>query len=245
MAADPIRRWTALALAVAMALIAIAAPRPATAGDQVTLQRARWTVNTPLGDAHGVVAVIQAADGRWRCDVLLDEGQGTTADDVLERRGRGWTLTGHPEGGVVQPWGEPWRTTGPALAEALAEVLADWSGGPWSDAAAVGAPRRWRTTAPRGPRTVVVPQWTDLPAAWRPESHTAPTGGALKRRLTGRGRGRGDDGGVLRLSPGEGGLLITSSRLPGTLRLDWPVGAVTDLPDEAFLPLWPLADLLP
>lgn len=243
MSVERTRAWTVPLLVVALA--AGVAPGQESGGGDVHFRHGHWTLKTPLGDARGAMAVLQAPDGRWRCDVVVEGDGGAASADVLRRQGQGWTLTGSEAGGVVQPWGEPWRTTGPALSLALGAILVEWSGSeqPLGDAAM--RPRRWRLAATGLPRTVVVPDWDDLPAAWRPEGGRDPGGSALKRRLTGRGRGRGDAGGVLRLDPRDDGLHVTSTRLPGSLLLDWPDGGATDVPDEAFLPLWPLADLLP
>lgn len=71
----------------------------------------------------------------------------------------------------------------------------------------------------------------------------APT---LRERLAQRGTGRGGPGETLRLAPAAAGATVmTSSRRPGSLRLDvWRRLPVRYPVRESFVPLWPLLELL-
>jgi hypothetical protein len=175
--------------------------------------------------------------------VALDEdGQRVARDDLLQRRGRGWTLAGQPVGGFVQPWSEPWRAVGPAAAAAFGGVLDRWRGAV-ADDDPPARPRRWRPAPQHADQVVTLTGWDDLPAEWRLAARPRQ-GGDLRRRLTARGLGRGGDGVVLRLRRLEGALVARSNRWPGTLTLAAPGHEAATLPPEAFLPLWPLAEFL-
>ena len=92
---------------------------------------------------------------------------------------------------------------------------------------------------------MVLEDWAGLPASWRPPAPGPDEVGDLRRRLAARGLGRGGDGLVLSLRWDEGGLVATSARWPGRLVLRRTGGEAAELPPEAFLPLWPLAEFLP
>lgn len=234
------------ALGPVLLLLLIAAPRglvPAAPGRgpadgaapeapvAATLARGTWQLETPLGRATGAMLLLRdPAGGRWRVEVGLAESAPVPGADLRQRRGRGWTLTGGAGAGFIQPWAGPWREAGPQATAALTEVVVAWL--------AAAAPEA-------RPRTVVLRDWEALPAAWRPPRRLPAGRGDLRRALTRRGLGRGGPGAVLELAPAEDGLRVTARRWPGNLRLQAPAVTAVEVAPEAFLPLWPLADLLP
>ncbi|HOX26307.1 MAG TPA: hypothetical protein PLL30_06925 [Candidatus Krumholzibacteria bacterium] len=233
------RRRTAM-WPLAIVLAGGLAPGAAAAGE--TLRVADWTLVTPLGDASGrLLYLASPATGQWRCEIAVDRGgSGLTRADLLRRSGSGWTVTGGPAGGFVQPWDEAWRPLGSGAQAAMQRFLDLWvreAGRP-----AAGGPGRWRRPEAAAVPTVALATWADLPAAWRPPDDEALPGGQLRRRLAERGRGRGGDGLVLRLRWSGGDLVVTSTRWPGDLTLTDAVPEAASVPDEAFLPLWPLAE---
>jgi hypothetical protein len=204
-----------------------AADGPVTA----SLARGAWELETPLGRVAGAMLVLHdPAAGRWRAEVGLAESAPVRGEDLRHRRGRGWTLTGDAATGFIQPWAGPWREVGPEATAALTDVVVTWLA-----AAAPGA----------RPRTVVLRDWHALPAAWRPPPRLPAGRGDLRRTLTRRGLGRGGPGAVLALTSAADGLRVTARRWPAELRLEGPVTSPVEVAPEAFLPLWPLADLLP
>ena len=215
---------------------AVAAPPSDPPDGQVIAARlveGQWTLRTPLGEVTGVVLLVQAADDpagppAWRCEVAVaEDGRPPAAEAVRRRHGRGWTVTGGAGGGMVQPWSGPWRQLGAEAAAALGELMGAWA----------------EPTAGRD--RVVLRSWEALPASWRPTGMGDGTMGTLRRELTTRGRGRGGAGAVLRLVRAGRGLEITTVRWPATLEVGPPVATAVLVPPEAFLPLWPLADILP
>ncbi|MFO7610197.1 MAG: hypothetical protein R6X35_13595 [Candidatus Krumholzibacteriia bacterium] len=205
----------ALALALGWATAAGAQPADTVAG---TLQVAAWRGAFLGRGADGTVALLAGPDGTCRAEV----GEGPVAlASLLARQGRGWTLVLPAVGdAVLQPWDREWRRLPADLAaglRAVAQAVADPAG---------GGPRRRHVLPPAGPSP------------------------GLRAALAARGRGRGGPGEVLtvvrRGDPAAGGALaVRSSRRPGSLTItalrSLPVAYA---PDEVFVPLWPLADLL-
>lgn len=180
-----------------------------------TLIEGSWR-GTVLGRSATGSFLLLVDDGGW---VRLELAQGRTGDlqALMARRGEGWTVVTDPDGtGTSNAWGEEWRTLEPDLAALVAR------GG----AAVAQAPAGLFAT-----RRVV-----------RRE------GGAtdLRRRLVRRGRGRGGPGEVLRISgDSHGRVTIIGSRRPGHLELGPLRRHPVHYPNgEAFVPLWPLADIV-
>lgn len=210
-----------LAGAAALALaLGWAAPAGAQADGTVagTLRTAAWRGAFLGRGAAGRLALLAGPDGTCRADV----GEGPVdLPALLARRGRGWTLVLPGAGdAVLQPWDREWRRLPADLAAGLRAVA-----GALADPAA-GSPRRRHVLPPAG----------------------EPPG--FRAALAARGRGRGGPGEVLtvvrRGDPAAGGALaVRSSRRPGSLTFTDLRGLpVSYRPDEAFVPLWPLADLL-
>ncbi len=167
------------------------------------------------------------ASGAWRLEIALADGAAPTLPaDLRRRHGRGWTLCGGPDGAFIQPWNEKWRQVGPATAGFLDQLAATLT-----------------PPAEAGRQRLVLTSWDDLPAGWRPPGPPAPVGGRLHRHMVVRGLGRGGDGLVVTVDPTGTGLRLTTTRWPVVLEAR-PGDATRrgDLPAEAFLPLWPLAE---
>jgi len=212
--------------------------------DADTVWIGSWRLETPLGTAHGTLLYLVADRGAWRCELAVAEaGDEPRRTDLLHRRGRGWTLVGGPDGGYVQPWDEGWQALASASEGALAQLLRVWTGASPRSGPAGRGPGAPGGRSP-GPQPVVLDRWEDLPADWRPPDELPSTGGDLRRRLTSRGRGRGGPGLVLYLRPRAAALEVGTTRWPGRLTVAGPVHEVADVPAEAYLPLWPLADFL-
>ncbi len=240
-------RWTVGSSVLLLGML-LAACLPAAAADDHHLRSGTWRLETPLGAATGPFLMIESRPGEtWRCEIAVaEDGRWPANDDLRHRKGRGWTLSGTTEGGFVQPWSEPWRVLGPSATSALGEILERLIvGESVASASSRDGHRRWRTAEPRRPMPVILDDWEGLPAAWRPPESGPVTGGALRRRLSTRGLGRGGDGLVLDLAWHGEELVATTARWPGKIELNLLDVESLDLPAEAYLPLWPLAEFLP
>jgi hypothetical protein len=211
------------------------------------LHHGTWLLETPLGEASGPFLVARTPDGAfWRCEVaLVEDGRWPSREDILRRRGRGWTITHTPDGSFAQPWNEPWQELGGATARSLGQLIDRWRGVDLREFATWSYPRRWRPREPWQPRPVVLDDWGGLPASWRPPGEGPDTVGHLRRRLVTRGLGRGGEGLVLELRWDQAALVATTARWPGRLSLNRTGSEPAALPAEAYLPLWPLAQFLP
>ncbi|MEZ4388312.1 MAG: hypothetical protein R3D98_12210 [Candidatus Krumholzibacteriia bacterium] len=211
-----------LALALVAGLCPVGAARAATEELE-----GRWRLGSPLGEVAGPWLLVRDhAAAAWRLELAVAEtGSGPTRDDLRARRGRGWTICAGPDGAFIQPWNERWSEVGPATARFLSALVA-----------AVGHPESAATGR------LVLPSWDDLPAAWQPPRRVPAEGGRLHRRLVERGLGRGGDGLVVSSRATADGLRWSTRRWPVVLLTRTLARALTpDLPPEAFLPLWPLA----
>lgn len=227
---------------------------PASAADPladavpVSLTEGRWSLQTPLGDAGGPLLLLLGPGADWRLEVGLDPPHGPAdTGHLLRRQGEGWTLAGDAEGGFTQPWNEGWRAFGPRAAARLHDLLLAWLEGPRTKSAPDEI-RRWRL--PMRPATPRLP--APAPEIWlapqQGEAIGTPAPGArhdLRRRLTGRGLGRGGPELALRAEWRGASFLVNTARWPGRLTLERIATRPLSAPAEAFLPLWPLAELLP
>ncbi len=176
----------------------------------------RWQAGAFGRSAAGDAVLLANHDGDCRLEIAAD-----TADPaaLLERQGRGWTVVlGVAGTGVLQPWDAPWTRLDDRLAPLLAaaaRALADTSG-------------------PGG-----------LRPAERLVLRPAGPAPALRQALAVRGRGRGGDGEVLRIDRRGGVLHLRSSRRAAGVRLgDIRRVPVRYLEPDAFVPLWPLTDVI-
>lgn len=205
-----------------MAVVALLLAAPARSATDES--EGVWRLESPLGTVAGSWLLVQdATGGAWRLELgLAGDGPGA---DLRRRQGRGWTFCSLDDEAFVQPWHGKWWQAGPATASFLGRLA---------------------TVAIDPPRRLVLASWDDLPSDWRPPGRKPPPGGDLRRRLVMRGLGRGGDGLVVSVAASDCGVRLTTTR--------WPVGIEVavlerrqgvDLPAEAFLPLWPLADVVP
>lgn len=184
----------------------------------------RWRLDTPLGAVAGAWLLVQdEAAGAWRLELgVVEEGPGGPPADLRRRQGRGWTFCGLDDQTFVQTWHGKWWQAGPSTAAFLRELA---------------------TVAMDGPRRLVLATWDDLPPDWRPPGREPPPGGLLRRRLVSRGLGRGGDGLVVSVAARDEGVRLTTTRWPVSIEVASPTcRRGDDLPAEAFLPLWSLAD---
>lgn len=236
-----------LPLLAAFLLLTLSAA--ALAGSPATEGVAGWRLDSPLVSAAGTALWLVDGAGSWRVEIGQATEHHPDVEDLLTRQGTGWTLAcAGPAAVLMQAWGEPWQEVDGAMAATVARLLARWGGQITAMPAAPPAARRpWRAASGRAPaaQTLTIDQ---LPAAWsvpgEPLAHQ-DCRSALRRALTLRGRGRGGPG--LRLdvtTAPSGGLELTSPRWPATVHLEPAVlNHRSDVPPEAFLPIWSLADL--
>lgn len=213
------RRWPLVVIALAVAAT--------TAGAGTDLFQGRWRLSSPLGGIEGVWLLVHDASAEaWRLELAVDDrGEAPAAADLRRRRGRGWTLCGRNDAAFVQPWHGKWWQASPATAGFLRQLA--------------------MVARPAGPssRRLVVDTWDDLPPSWRPPGRQPPEGGRLRRELVTRGLGRGGDGLVVTAAAHASGVSLSTTRWPVRVEIDPPAHRLgPDLPAEAFLPLWPLAD---
>jgi hypothetical protein len=235
-----VRADRSAAVVVNLALV-LAGAAGAMAG--VTEGQATWALSSPLASSGGRALWISDGAGSWRLEIGVVDDAAPGATDLLGRQGRGWTLAcAAGSSALLQPWGEPWREMDADLAAAAATTLAQWGGG----ASEPGETRsRWRACPLRPDamgRSLAV---GELPAEWNPAGATGAGSGSLRRALTMRGGGRGGPGLCLDLvRRPDGGLDLTAARWPGRLRLSRAsLRPCQDLPAEAFLPIWSLAEI--
>jgi hypothetical protein len=219
-------------------------------GSTARLGSGAWHLQTPWYEAAGWAIILLTDDGCWRLDCALsDPGWQADRGDVERRQGDGWTLVGDVAGGFAQPWRSPWRQIGRDASLAMATLVDWWLAG---DTAPPLGPtsRRWRQPRAHRPLGVELPD----PAAVPFYRTGAESGGGrsgeepvaeLRNRLITRGRGRGGAGLRLLAHWADGALVLRSTRWPGNLRCEPVRTELLRVPVEAFLPLWPLADVLP
>ncbi len=208
-------------LAAVLMLLALGAAGqddpPADAAGSLLL--ARWHAGAFGREAAGMLAVIDDGRGQVRAEVA-DGDAGLPK--LLDRDGRGWTVILAVDGqALLMPWGDRWRNLEPRAHGLLAAVAGALAAEP----------------PPPGERRTQRLAVAD------------PAAPDLRRRLAARGRGRGGAGETLRLAwserPGDPWLEIRSVRRPGSLELGPPEAVAVTYPvQEAFVPLWPLRDLV-
>ena len=244
------------------------------------LHVAGWRV-TAFGErAHGVACWIAGADTALRLEILALSDDVAVPDEtdqrrrlttLLARRGDGWTYAraGRDLPGLLNRWGERWRTVSPDLARLLQVISLTLSAGPpaadprppaVADKGRDDLPSasRWRAAAPgrhRSPEPLVKlggDLWLAQPGSETADPSEAQTTVRWRRDLVARGRGRGGLAEVVTLawitSAGVTPwpqLAVRSVRRAGTLYL-WPLATEPVLYPavETFLPLWPLQQLL-
>ncbi|MBU1073362.1 hypothetical protein KKG45_08950 [bacterium] len=233
----------------AMAVSAVAGSDPAQRAGN--LQGVTWSFSAWGRSAEGLACWLRDPDGPWRLDVLLtqeaERGQ-AAMNDLMHQLGDGWTIVATGDhGDFLQPWRDKIEVLSPGQRQRLTALLELAASG--RDAMpgliACGAEVQMRRPRHRHSRTPW-PERTheddDVCAVTWP----AAEAGGFRRRLEDRGRGRGAGDEVWRVSfAGERGWRLTSSRRAGSLRVvALPDRQVEYFPDEVFIPLWPLGELL-
>lgn len=217
---------------------------------------AAWRAEA-LGHAiEGHACWVVGTDEVLRLEVALDESGAGPVRSLFQQSGQGWTVVlGEPGQGTFNGWAEAWRQVPPAFETWIRDALL-------CDGATTGVPVVWRPVPrPRFARRAgeaAVYRWIAPTLALDDRAGNAgsATGSNLRDRLVRRGSGRGADREIARLevggprpaaSPWRAGttMRLGSSRRPGSIR--WTIlvrRAEIAVPDEVFLPLWPLADFL-
>lgn len=235
---------------LALLLMVVWSPASGSETMSASLRDGVWQLSSPLGEISGPLIVLQDHDGSsWRCEVgLQDQAMVDPRSDLLHRTGRGWTITCSEGEGFIQPWNDAWHPLGSEVTETFQQMIVAWEMGisPGEPAAPPSFRHRWQATPHHGQthQVLVLDSLDDLPASWQLQPRSSHETGHLRRRLTTRGRGRGGEGVVLKLTVEEGNLNITSVRWPGRLVLVRQGWVPMPAPPEAYLPLWPLADFI-
>ncbi len=223
---------------LALLFAAVVGALPAAGGDQVL--HAPFSAGAFGRQVRGGAVWVSDASGSLRCEFLLDERapevvSGAEAlppsllEDLLRQSGDGWCVVSGREGeAALQRWGREWRKVGPQLPRLIAAA---------TDLALGSAPQS---------RVMVLGEPSAALTAAEAAGDAGPTQSSLRASLSRRGRGGGGPGERVRLDGrGPQGLEMRSSRRPGVLRVAAPSRvAVLPLAPEAFLPLWPLAEVL-
>ena len=226
----PILTWTGIA----------AAEEGAVTG---RLDTVAWSFGAWGSRYVGRACWLDESDGRWRLEVA----QGDVGEaDLLDQRGEGWCAVAVEDGrAFFQEWRGQLDPLAPSEIARL-RVLMDLCGAApgfgddtpapvmtRSERRAHGRRLPWSTES-TGEDRVRILEWTaDGPSD-------------LRARLETRARGRGGAGEIWRcVGEPDGSLRISSSRRSGTLRVE-PAGSrtVRYFPDDVYLPLWPLGEVL-
>lgn len=243
-----------LLLLFVVPLLPLATPALGHEGDHVVpngeLHTASWRFQAWGRSVSGLACWVSEVDGRWRLELATSPENDDRADtpvSLLYQIGDGWTVVSVDGAKTyVQPWRDKLESVPAAAAARIVALLAlaEKGAGAVPVLESLGA----HVNAGTGRRAVSCMPWTDAKIAaeslavdWSNEG-----GSQLRDVLEGRGRGRGGSGETWNLIfTGSGSSRLSSSRRNGVLHLeggdDWP--AHYD-PEEVFVPLWPLAELL-
>jgi len=246
------KRLRLLFLLFVIHLLPLATPVLGHGGDHGvsngTLHTATWRFQAWGRSVSGLACWISEVDGRWRLEVATsDDDSADTPASLLYQIGDGWTVVSVDGSKTyMQPWRDKLESIPTADADRIVALLALAQKG--SGAVPVLETLGAHVGTGAGRRVVSRMPWTDdkivaeaLAVHWSNAS-----GSHLRGVLEERGRGRGGPGEIWSLIfTGPGNSRLSSSRRSGILHLDggrdWP--AHYD-PDEVFVPLWPLAELL-
>jgi hypothetical protein len=204
-------------LAALLFLVPVATADGAPAADERSgeLIHGTWRGAVLGHHAAGGFLLLSDEDGFLRLEIGRDESAAPAA--LMSRRGHGWTVVATPDGGGTRnAWEREWQPLEPRLSALLR----------------AGAEILVDPPAPPFRRVRVVR-----------ETGTEPD---LRTRLTRRGRGRGGPGETLVIRGAAAGRFVFgSSRRPGSLELaDLTRRPVVYPVREAFVPLWPLAEII-
>ena len=242
---------------------------------QSHLTAAYWTASAYSRHAGGIICWLPGKDGSLRVEVsdspAVSDGSALGAggnpfdnlESVLNWTGDGWTMIlGPDDSGTLNAWGREWREVPLGLAQIARLVTASLQVYPdqrpdFSFASFTG-PQCRLARIPHPHFLVSQPPPDRCESSWHYqlsslelEAEKDPAGRNFRGNMVARGRGTGGRGEVVSLdwfsrTGIEGyGLVITSSRRPGTLRLEPPRDLAVKTPEpEVFLPLWPLSQFL-
>jgi len=199
----------------------------------------------------GTLLWLAGPDGALRLE--LNRGVVATAghrlvDPLLHQVGQGWTAVfGEHSQGTINPWGERWRQPPLGLghmAQLVGEALAVGPPAAVSERAVVSA-EAWRAGARRISRIKFT-----IPSLEIAAGDTTPRN-VFRSESVRRGLGAGGVAEVLELTwrrqagVDQTSLVVNSTRRPGRLELALLARHdVTFVMPEAFVPLWPLAELI-
>ncbi|MBC8426255.1 hypothetical protein H8E07_19235 [bacterium] len=247
-----VARAVLLAALVFCAWSVVAVDDACAAGDQTgTLRRASWRLGAWGRSLEGHACWLRDRDGTWRLEIRTTrpgESVPVALEDLLHQRGEGWTVLAAGDHGVfMQPWRDKFEEVAPAHRRRLTALIALAGSGreAVADVAACGARMRLRPPRHRMPRT----PWSETPPAAAAVYLVDWPGGGdrdFRRGLEVRGYGRGAAAETWQVQfADEGVWRATSSRRAGALRVEaLPDSPVVYDPDEVFVPLWPLGDVL-
>jgi hypothetical protein len=194
----------------------------------------------------GTFLWLTGPDGILRLEVRRGPATAAGAEaaaPMLSWQGQGWTaILAGPGDDTLNAWGQQWRLPPPGVAAVVQRAGAALVVGPPPPSESAGV---WR--AGRGGAKLAKSR---IPSLREPAPGESPSAG-FHGALVQRGSGRGGDDEMLALrwhetGPGQTPALeVRATRRPGrlTLRL---LGsrAVSFAYPEAFVPLWPLSDLI-
>ncbi len=240
-----------------------------------SLTSTTWAASAYSRHAGGIICWIYGSDGSLRLEVsdtpagrdgnAPGAGSQPFADlePVLNWTGDGWTMIlGPDDTGTLNAWGREWRQVPPGLAQIARLVTVSLRSYPgkrpdFSFGTFTGPKSRWaRIPHPQFSVSRELPDqggttWLFQLSSLDLDGSKDTTKSDFRGNMVARGRGTGGRGEIVSLAwfsttGSEGyGLEITSSRRPGTLRLEPPRDLDVKTPEpEVFLPLWPLSQFL-
>ncbi len=214
------------------------------------LHTAVWRFSVWGREFTGDACWLMDAVGRWRIEFAVAEAIRETRDtlvSLLDQEGQGWTVVSTDgSAAYIQPWRDKLESI-PAheanMMGALLELAVSGSGSVAalrSNGATVSDAGQYRIR-PRLPWHTGVETNGSMIVDWSGSYESN-----LKGTLEGRGRGRGGRGEIWRVDFTEPGVWkLRSSRRSGVLHVtSGHIWRAAYDPDEVFLPMWPLAELL-
>jgi hypothetical protein len=240
--------------------------------EETALHLSDWSIRAWGSErAAGAACWVRGEGGALRVEIAVRTAA-APLEALLAQRGEGWTLIVAPSGSngtdarsspsLFKPWDAGWREvrasvgrTATTIVDRLdAAVRRSPDCGPQ-----IEPPRDRRRSRPAGAgwrrpgrrrRSV---RELAIVRGWHSETGSAEIGGSpqgLRAQLVARGRGRGGADEILELSwrcPEDEApyLRISSTRRSGDLRIAIPSSFNVRIAiPEAFIPIWPLGDLL-
>lgn len=235
-------------IAVALLMISTAVAKPGQTAETEadlpgTIRTVAYRASVFSFQDSGTVLWLPGPDGIMRLEIRRGRAGHDALTPLLAQSGAGWTaILGGQNPGTLNAWQEQWRQPPAGLAQAARLVNEALTAGP---TLSVDRKTRWRAGAHRlNGRTHGID-------SLNPVSAEASSGPAFRQVVAARGWGRGGLGDVLALRWETGAegqashLVVRSTRRPGRLELT-PLATydVIYAMPEAFVPLWPLAQLL-